>query len=50
MERYPREAPPEWKQRELRDTLKTMSLKDLRLSALVHVDILTTEEIRNNFV
>ena len=46
MERYPREAPPEWKLRELRQTLATMSLKDLRLSALVHMDILTTEETR----
>jgi len=46
MERYPREAPPGWKLRELRGTLKTMSLKDLRLSALVHLDILTTEETR----
>jgi hypothetical protein len=46
MERYPREAPPGWKERELRMTLETMSLKDLRLSALVHMDILTTEEVR----
>ncbi len=46
MERYPREAPPGWKLRELRLTLETMSLKDLRLSALVHMDILTTEEVR----
>jgi len=46
MERYPREAPPGWKLRELRMTLETMSLKDLRLSALVHMDILTTEEVR----
>lgn len=46
MERYPREAPPGWKKRELRQTLETMSLKDLRLSALVHMDILTTEEVR----
>ncbi len=46
MERYPREAPPGWKLRELGMTLKTMSLKDLRLSALVHLDILTTEETR----
>jgi len=46
MERYPREAPPEWKLRDLRMTLTTMSLKDLRLSALVHMDILTTEETR----
>lgn len=47
MERYPREAPLWWKQRELRRTLDTMSLKDLRLSALVHIDILTTEETRD---
>ncbi|MGB3400329.1 MAG: hypothetical protein WBA34_09200 [Candidatus Deferrimicrobiaceae bacterium] len=46
MERYPREAPPGWHLRELRGTLETMSLKDLRLSALVHLDILTTEETR----
>ena len=46
MERYPREAPPEWKLRELRLTLETMSLKDLRLSALVHIDVLTTGEVR----
>jgi hypothetical protein len=46
MERYPREAPPGWKVRELGITLTTMSLKDLRLSALVHLDILTTEEVR----
>jgi len=46
MERYPREAPPGWHLRELRMTLATMSLKDLRLSALVHMDILTTEETR----
>ena len=46
MERYPREAPPGWHHRELRMTLETMSLKDLRLSALVHMDILTTEETR----
>ncbi len=46
MERYPREAPPEWKLRELRKALETMNLKDLRLSALVHLDLLTTEETR----
>jgi hypothetical protein len=46
MERYPREAPPGWKVRELRNTLKTMTLKDLRLSALVHLDLLTVEETR----
>lgn len=46
MERYPREAPPGWKLRELRKTLETMTLKDLRLSALVHLDLLTMEETR----
>jgi hypothetical protein len=46
MERYPREAPPGWKLRELGKTLDSMSLKDLRLSALVHLDLLTTEETR----
>jgi len=46
MERYPREAPAGWKVRELRNTLKTMTIKDLRLSALVHLDLLTTEETR----
>ena len=46
MERYPREAPPGWRVRELRNTLKTMTLKDLRLSALVHLDLLTVEETR----
>jgi len=46
MERYPREGPPGWKLRELRRTLETMGLKDLRLSALVHLDLLTMEETR----
>ncbi len=46
MERYPREAPGGWKLRELRKALEAMSLKDLRLSALVHLDLLTTEETR----
>jgi hypothetical protein len=46
MERYPREAPAGWKLRELRRALESMSLKDLRLSALVHLDLLTTEETR----
>lgn len=46
MERYPREAPPGWKLRELRKTLETMRLKDLRRSALSHLDLLTTEETR----
>jgi hypothetical protein len=46
MERYPREAPPGWNLRELRITLKNMKLKDLRISALSHLDLLTTEETR----
>lgn len=46
MERYPREGPPGWKTRELGKTLETMSLKDLRLTAFVHLDLLTAEETR----
>ncbi len=46
MERYPRTAPPEYRLRELRNALASMSLKDLRLSALVHLDLLTAEETR----
>jgi len=46
MEKYPREVPPEFRLRELKNTLATMSLKDLRLSALVHLDLLTSEETR----
>jgi hypothetical protein len=47
MERYPREAPPGWNLRELRKTLAGMGLKDLRLSALSHLDLLTAEETRD---
>ena len=46
MEKYPREVPPEFRLRELKNTLATMTLKDLRLSALVHLDLLTVEETR----
>ncbi|MBI5343248.1 MAG: hypothetical protein HZB63_08095 [Deltaproteobacteria bacterium] len=46
MERYPREGPPGWKVRELGKTLETMSLRDLRLTAFVHLDLLTAEETR----
>jgi len=46
MEKYPREVPPEYRVRELKNTLATMKLKDLRLSALVHLDLLTVEETR----
>ncbi|HLO10131.1 MAG TPA: hypothetical protein VK303_05575, partial [Desulfobacteria bacterium] len=46
MEKVPREMPSEYRLRELAKTLATMSLKDLRLTALVHLDLLTAEEIR----
>ena len=46
MEKHPREVPPEYRMRELRNTLATMTLKDLRLTALVHLDLLTAEETR----
>jgi hypothetical protein len=46
MEKIPREMPDEHRLRELAKTLATMSLKDLRLTALVHLDLLTAEEIR----
>jgi hypothetical protein len=46
MEKHPREVPPEYRLRELRNTLAAMSLKDLRLTALVHLDLLTAEETR----
>ena len=46
MEKVPREIPPEFRLRDLSRTLETMSLKDLRLTALVHLDLLTAEEIR----
>jgi len=46
MEKVPREMPAEYRLRELSKTLATMSLKDLRLTALVHLDLLTAEEIR----
>jgi hypothetical protein len=46
MERYPREGPPGWRMRELRLTLETLPLKDIRLSVFAHIDLLTTEEMR----
>ena len=46
MEKYPREVPPEYRLRELKNTLARMTLKDLRLSAMVHLDLLTVEETR----
>lgn len=46
MEKYPREMPAEFRLRDLARTLASMSLKDLRLTAMVHLDLLTAEEIR----
>ena len=46
MEKYPREMPAEFRLRDLTRTLASMSLKDLRLSALAHLDLLTAEEVR----
>ena len=46
MEKFPREMPAEFRLKDLRRTLAAMSLKDLRLTALVHLDLLTAEEIR----
>jgi hypothetical protein len=46
MEKYPREAPEEFRLRELKKALGAMKLKDLRLSALVYLDLLTVEETR----
>ncbi len=46
MEKYPREVPAEFRLRALKNTLARMTLKDLRLSALVHLDLLTAEETR----
>ncbi|GAB4227504.1 MAG: hypothetical protein OHK0028_00250 [Deltaproteobacteria bacterium] len=46
MEKVPREVPPEFRLRDLARTLDTLSLKDLRLTALVHLDLLTVEETR----
>lgn len=44
MERYPRTPPPGYNLRELRRTLAGMSLRDVRLSALAHMELLTAEE------
>jgi hypothetical protein len=46
MEKHPRAAPPEYRLRELKNALASMTLKDLRLSAMVHLDLLTAEETR----
>jgi hypothetical protein len=46
MERYPREVPPEYRFRELRNRLASMPLRELRLSAMAHIDLLTAAEVR----
>jgi len=46
MEKFPRQPPPEYRFRELRNALASMSLKDLRLSAMVQIDLLTAAETR----
>jgi hypothetical protein len=45
MERYPRTPPPGYNLRELRRTLAGMSLRDVRLSAMAHMELLTSEEM-----
>jgi hypothetical protein len=46
MEKVPRQVPPEYAFRDLRNALAVMSLKDLRISAMVHIDLLTAAETR----
>ncbi len=46
MEKYPREVPPEYRLRELRNRLSAMPLKELRLSAMVHFDLMNAGETR----
>ncbi len=45
MERYPREAPEGWDLAEFRHNLMKLSPKELQLSALVYIEILTLEEM-----
>ncbi len=46
MEKYPRQVPAEYRFRDLRNALASMSLKELRFSAMVHIDLLTSAETR----
>ncbi|MEW6721568.1 MAG: hypothetical protein AB1346_14070 [Thermodesulfobacteriota bacterium] len=46
MERYPMPVPPEYRFRELRNELAGMTLKELRRSAMVQIDLLTAAETR----
>jgi hypothetical protein len=46
MEKWPRQVPPEYRFRELRNRLAALPLKELRLSAMVQIDLLTAAEAR----
>lgn len=45
MERYPREAPEGWDLAEFRHSLMQLSLKEVRMSALVYIEMLTLKEM-----
>lgn len=47
MERYPREAPEGWELAEFRNNLEKMGLKEVRLSALVYIELLTLQEMND---
>jgi hypothetical protein len=47
MERYPREAPEGWDLAEFRHNLEKLGLKEVRLSALVYIDLLTLQEMND---
>lgn len=47
MERYPREAPEGWELAEFRNNLEKLGLKDVRLSALVYIELLTLQEMND---
>lgn len=47
MERYPREAPEGWELAEFRHNLEKLGLKDVRLSALVYIELLTLQEMND---
>ncbi len=46
MEKVPRQVPPEYRSRDLRNALAAMPLKELRLSAMAQIDLLTAAETR----
>jgi hypothetical protein len=45
MERYPREAPEGWDLAEFRHSLEQLSLKEVQMSALVYIEMLTLQEM-----